>query len=592
MDFRRLFDIFQYQQARYPQKVALAHQEQDKWQVFSTETCIDQINQVSAGLLDLGLNKGDKIGLLFESGSAWFNFLDFGMLQIGVVSVPIHSNIRKEELAYILKDAEVKACITSSEDLYHKVAVLQDQLSSLKKIFCLEQIKKVPSWKDILKYPDAKHMARIYDLKSVIHEEDLATIIYTSGSSGTPKGVMLSHKNIVSNIKSTIALVPVNCDKRVISFLPISHIFERMVTFTYIAVGASVYYVNGIENVMKTLKEVKPNYFTSVPKLLERMYTNILERSNQMGRLRKAILHWSLNLGERYKGKRGMKPMYYFKLCMADILVYRQWRKALGGKVEGVVVGAAALQPKLGKLFSAAGIEIREGYGLTETSPVIAFNRFEPGGVKFGTVGIPIPGIRLKINEPNDNGEGEVMVKGPGVMLGYYNQPDLTKKVVTADGWFHTGDVGKIVYKRFLKITDRKKDIFKTSSGKYVAPQILESILNTSPYIELSFIVGFNKPYVAALIVPDFDRLKNWCELHNVHWTAPQYMALNPKVVKFMEEVVLDLNEQFSNTEKVKKFVILHEPWSVETGEITPTLKLKRYEILKKYKNEIEDLYS
>jgi len=537
------------------------------------------------------LSKGDKVGLLFESGSAYFNFLDFGMLQIGIVSVPIHANIRQGELTHILKDAEIQICITSSKILYEKVANLTDQVVSLKKIFCLEPIEKVPSWNDLIQHPANKHLTVFNDMKSLIHEEDIATIIYTSGTSGTPKGVVLSHKNIVSNIKSTISLAPVNCDKRVISFLPMSHIFERMVTFTYIAVGASVFYVDRIENVIPILKDVKPHYFTSVPKLLERIYDDILDKGEKMGKLKQRILHWSLQLGERYQDKRGRSLFYYLKLKLASILVYRKWRKALGGKVEGVMVGAAALQPKLGRLFSAAGIEIREGYGLTETSPVIAFNRFEPGGVQYGTVGIPIPGIRIKINKPNENEEGEVLVKGPGVMQGYYKKPELTRKVLTEDGWFHTGDVGKMVSKRFLKITDRKKDIFKTSSGKYVAPQVLERLLDSSPFIENSIIVGFNKPYVSALIVPDYERLKNWCEANNVHWTAPQFMAINPKVLKFMEEHIVSLGEELTNTEKVKKFVLLYEPWSVESGEITPTLKLKRPDIIKKYEKEIEDLY-
>ncbi len=591
MDFRRLFDIFQYQLARYPQKIALAHRAGSKWQRFSTQECIDEVNKVSAGLINLGLSKGDKVGLLFEAGSAYFNFLDFGMLQLGVVSVPIHSNIRKEELLHILHDAEIKICITSSKELYHKVDEFSTQINSLKKIFCLEKIDAAPSWDDLVSNLENKHIQVLQDMKSAIHEEDLATIIYTSGTTGKPKGVMLSHKNIVSNIKATIALVPVNCDKRVISFLPISHIFERMVTFTYIAVGASVYYVPRIDNVVKTLKEIKPHYFTSVPKLLERIYDDILDKGESMGAMGRRILHWALQIGERYKGKQGMRPLYYLKLSLANLLVYRKWRNALGGRVEGVVVGAAALQPKLGRLFSAAGIEIREGYGLTETSPVIAFNRFEPGGVRFGTVGIPIPGIRVKINKPDEKGEGEIIVKGPGVMLGYYKKAEETAEILTADGWFHTGDVGTFTHKRFLKITDRKKDIFKTSSGKYVAPQVLERRLNASPFIEQSFILGFNKPFVSALVVPDFDRLKRWCESHNVHWTAPQYMALNPKVVQFFEENMLTINEGLSSTEKVKKIAILHEPWTVEGGEYTPTLKLKRADIVKKYQKEIETLY-
>jgi len=591
MDFRKLFDIFQYQLARYPQKTALAHQEAGKWLRFSTEDCIQQINQVSAKFIELGLGKGDKVGLIFDASSAYFNFLDFGMLQLGIVSIPIHANIRAEELGYILKDAAIETCIVSTESLYQKLIQHQDSESPLKKIFCLASIEGVPSWKDLVQPLEKKHQDLLEKRKDSIQEEDLATIIYTSGTSGTPKGVMLSHQNIISNIKATIALVPVNCDKRVISFLPMSHIFERMVSLTYIAVGASLHYVNGIEQVGKVLRDVKPHYFTSVPKLLERIYEDILERGKQSGRLQSSILNWAIQLGERYEGKRGMGIFYALKLRVARLLVFSRWRYALGGKVEGVVVGAAALQPKLGRLFSAAGIEIREGYGLTETSPVISFNRFEPGGVRFGTVGIPIPGIRVKIQSPDEQGTGEILVKGPGVMLGYYKKAALTKQVLDEEGWFHTGDIGLFVHKRFLKITDRKKDIFKTSSGKYVAPRMIETKLNSSIYIEQSFVFGFNKPYVAALLLPDFDRLEQWCKQHKIHWTAPQYMALNPKVLQKIEKEVKAINEKLANTEKVKKFSLLYQPWTVATGELTPTLKLKRGSILKKYAKEIEELF-
>lgn len=591
MDFRRLFDIFQYQLIRYPQKIALAHQVAGEWIHFSTQDCIQDIERLSAGLLDAGVKKGDKVGLMFESGSAYFNLLDFAILKIGAISVPIHANIHRSDLEHILENASVKICITATKTSYEKVLVLKSSSSSLEQLFCIEPILNVPSWSDLLKDPGDEQRQILKNLEQAITENDLATIIYTSGTSGVPKGVMLSHKNMVSNIKATIALIPINCDKRVISFLPVSHVFERMVLFTYIAVGASIYYVDRVEAVSAMLKAIKPHYFASVPKLLERVYEGILDRKSALGRVQKSILNWALQIGERYEGARGMGLLYRLKLQLADLLVYRKWRQGMGGKVEGVVVGAAALQPKLGRLFSAAGIEIREGYGLTETAPVIAFNRFEPGGVRFGTVGIPIPGIQVKIDQPNETGAGEILVKGPGVMLGYYQKEGETAKVIDADGWFRTGDVGLFVHKRFLKITDRKKDIFKTSSGKYVAPGALEAILNTSPYIEQSFVIGFNRPYVSALLVPNYERLKDWCNAHKVHWTAPQYMALNPKVLKFMRQHVLDFNTQLINTEKIKNIVLLHEPWTVGSGELTPTLKLKRRDIVKKYNKQIEELY-
>ena len=591
MDFRRLFDLFPYQQAVYPQKVALAHRSGLKWQQFSTEECIKNINRVSAGLLDLGLIRNEKVALLFDQGNAFWNFLDIGMQQIGVIVVPIHAAIGEKELAYILKDAEVKFCITSSRELYEKVAKIEASILNLKKVFCLEKINNVPGWDALTAEPTDSHLEDFQGLKAAIHEDDLATIIYTSGSSGTPKGVMLSHKNIVSNIKATISLVPLNCDKRVISFLPLSHIFERMVTYSYIAAGASVYYIDKTTNLVEYAKEIRPHYFTSVPRFLEKFYIGIRERVAKMNRFKRSIFQWAIALGERFEGKKGISPFYFLKLKIADFLVFRSWRHALGNRVEGVVVGAAALQPRLGKLFSAAGIEIREGYGLTETSPVISFNRFEPGGVRFGTVGIPIPGVELKIKEPTDEGNGEILVRGPGVMLGYYNKPEKTAKVIDDEGWFHTGDVGKIVYKRFLKITDRKKDIFKTTTGKYISPQTIENNLNDSLFIEQSMIVGFNRPFVAALIVPVFSRLKQWCKENNVHWTAEQYMVINPKVVKHYESIIEKINENLTSQERIRKFILLHEDWSVENGEITPTLKLRRPYLLEKHQREIEELY-
>ena len=364
-----------------------------------------------------------------------------------------------------------------------------------------------------------------------------------------------------------------------------------MVSYSYIAAGASVYYVDKLPNFVDYAKEIRPHYFSSVPRFLEKFYSGILERAGTMNRLKKGILLWAIALGERYDGKKGIPLLYFLKLKIADLLVFTSWRIALGNRVEGIIVGAAALQPRLGRLFSAAGIEIREGYGLTETSPVISFNRFEPGGVRFGTVGIPIPGIELKINDPNEENEGEILVKGPGVMLGYYNKPELTAEVLDDEGWFHTGDVGKIVHKRFLKITDRKKDIFKTTTGKYVSPQTIENQLNNSSFIEQSMVVGFNRPFVAALVVPAFGLLKKWCEENNVHWTAPQYMVINPKVVQHFEQIFESINEGLVNREKIRKFTLLYEDWSVENGEITPTLKLRRPYLLEKHQAEIDEMY-
>ncbi len=589
MDFRRLFDLFNYQKDRYPQQAALVHKVNNKWKTFSTDDVINEINRLSAGLLDLGLKKGDKVAIITYIGRPEWNIVDFALQQIGVIVVPIHATCQVADLIYILNNSDAKFCFAGNQDLFAKIHKNLDQINNTLKLFTLDKVANSTHWTDIQTHPLETHEEQFHILRGTIHEDDIATIIYTSGTTGQPKGVMLSHKNIVSNIKSIISLVPINRNKRVLSFLPMSHIFERMVTYTYIAVGATIHYAEHIDKVTENLVEVKPHFFTCVPLLLERMYDRILNESSSSGGFKKRVLNWSLKLGERYESKRSIA--YRIQLLIADVLVYRKWRKALGGKVEGVVVGAAALQPKLGKLFSAAGIAIREGYGMTETSPVISFNRFEPGGVRFGTVGIPIPGIDLKIENSNEEGQGEIWVRGPGVMSGYYKNEAATNNVINEEGWFNTGDIGVIVHKRFLEITDRKKDIFKTSSGKYIAPQLIENLLRSSPFVEQCMAVGFNKSHVGALIIPNFEQLKHWCDENNVHWTAPQFMVINPKVVQMMEGIVNAINDKLKREEKIEKIHIHHELWTPESGEITPTLKLKRPFIKEKFKKEIAELF-
>ncbi len=592
MEYRRLFDILPYQLAKYPQKEALVMRRDRKWLPFSTKACLEMIDRVSAGLLKLGLKRGDTIGIITEGGSPQWNFIDFAAQQIGAIPVPIHAPVTMDEVRYILKDAAISFVLTGNKSLHEKILEADKSIGNLNNIYCLEKNVNKSHWDDLISEPEIKYLAEIEARKAAIHEDDLATIIYTSGTTGNPKGVMLSHKNIISNIKATIALVPVNCDKKVVSFLPLSHVFERMVTYTYMAVGASIYYSDSMDRIMDHLKDVKPHYFTSVPRILEKVYHGILDAANDKNRLQRKIIHWALRVGERYPDSNKVSLPYWFKLRLANIFVYRKWRSIMGNRVEGIIVGAAALQPQLASLFAAAGINVREGYGLTETSPVIAFNRFEPGGVRFGTVGIPIPSVDVKINDPDERGEGEIIVKGPNVMMGYFNQPDETKKVIDQNGWFHTGDVGTFVNKRFLQITGRKKDIFKTTTGKYVRPEMIADKLCHSPYFEHALVLGFNKPYVAALIVPDYVKLKDWCDVNNVHWTAPQFMAINPKVIQFVKDLIEEMNETLSPTEKVREFLLLHKEWSPATGELTATLKLKRPFIESQYQEEIEELFS
>ncbi len=591
MDFRRLFDILPYQQAKYPQKTALAGREGTRWQRYSTADCLSQIEQLSAGLLSLGLKQGDRVAIVAYISSPKWTFLDFAIQQVGLISVPVHATSKLADLEFILRDAACSCCFVSTSELYAKVKSVSDKLPQLKHIINFKKTPQTSCYDDLLQMPTANQLATFQTFKAAIHEDDLATIVYTSGTSGEPKGVMLSHKNIVSNIKSIIPLIPVNCDKRALSFLPPSHIFERMVTFTYMAVGASVYYAEKVDTLAEDLKSVKPHYFASVPRLLEKMYERILSKIESRNKLSQRIAHWAIRIGQQYTGQRRLSPWFWLKLQLADLLVYRHWRRALGGCVEGVVVGAAALQPQLGQLFSAAGIEVREGYGLTESSPVVAFNRFEPGGVHFGTVGIPLPGVEVRIHQPDEEGRGEIWVRGPNVMKGYYQLPELTAAAITEDGWLKTGDVGRFVFKRFLKITGRAKDIFKMSNGKFIAPQQLENNLRHSPYIDHCMVIGLNKPYLCALILPNFELIKKWCHNHQVHWTSPQFMVLNPKVMQLINVEVEKYSRHFQKAEKIKKVQLLFKEWAISSGELTPTLKLKRAEIGRKYEKEIDQLY-
>lgn len=592
MDFRRLFDLLPYQQVRFPNKTALAIRQHPGWKTYSTDECIEEVNRVSAGLLNLGLQRGDRVAIMTHGGSPQWLFLDLGMQQIGVIVVPIHGTVTRTELESILSDSGSRYCIVADRELYDLVESVRSNVLTLKGIFILEPAPDLPVWDHQATPPNDKHMEALQGLRAAIHEDDLATILYTSGTTGKPKGVMLSHRNIISNIKSVIPLIPVTCDKRVASVLPPSHIFERMVTYTYLAVGASIFFPGRSDHVLENMREIRPHYLTAVPRLLENFHDYLIGEALQRSKLRRRLLSWSTALGYRYRENNRHAPGYWLQLRLADVLVFRRWRRLLGGRVEGVVVGAAALQPRLAKLFSAAGIAVREGYGLTEAAPVIAFNRFEPGGFRFGTVGIPIPGVELRIDLKEGEETGEIQVKGPNIMLGYYQQEEETRQAFTEDGWLRTGDLGQIIDRRFLVLTGRKNELFKTSSGKFVAPQPIEQKLCSSPFISQALVTGANRPHPAALIIPQFDILRQWCDDNKVHWTAPQFMVLNPKVIGLFEEEIEQINQELASYQQVRKFKLLFEPWTIAEGLLTPTLKPRRNIILERYQPEIENLYS
>ncbi len=588
-DYTRLFDILPYQQARYPQEVCLAEKVTENGQKFykgySTAECIAIVNQLSKALLKLGVKPNDKIGLISPNRPQW-NFVDLATQQIGAINVPIYPTITESEYKFIFNDAEIIYCFVADEDLFKKISNIKSSVPSLKDIFTFNEVAGATNWKRLLEEVTDADLQQIDSIKATIKADDLATIIYTSGTTGNPKGVMLSHNNIVSNLKSTLSIQEIMVNgKRALSFLPLCHSFERMVVYTYLAVGMSVYYAENLETIGENLKEVKPHFFTTVPRLLEKVYEKIMEKGNALEGFRKKLFFWSIDLGLKFELNKNMGLWYDLQLAIARKLIFSKWKAALGGEVEALVSGAAALNAKLGTLFTAAGIPIIEGYGLTETSPVLTSNRLVEADRKLGTIGIAIPGVEIKIAE-----DGEILAKGPNIMKGYYKRPDLTAEVMDKDGWFHTGDIGEFDGK-FLKITDRKKELFKTSGGKYVAPQPIENKMKESPLIEQVMTIGNDRKFVSGLIVPSFVNLVEWCKNNNVEFNSHGELIKNPKVLEAIQKEVERINQDINHVEQIKKFTLLSAEWGTATGELTPTLKLKRKVILEKFKGEIEEMY-
>jgi len=590
-DFVRIFDILKYQKEKYPNRTALNFFIEGRWQAYSIQEIQDKVDHLSCWFINNGYLKGDKIILVPVMGNPEWMIIDFACQQVGIITVPVHPTSRAEEIDLILTETEAKLCITADSELYFKFTLVIEKTESKTLIHHLKQ--NVPGYfYPLHQQVSAAETIALDKLKKEIKEDDVLTILYTSGSSGVPKGVMLTHGNIVHNIKAILTLLPLEPSHKVLSFLPFSHILERATCYAYLAFGVSLYFGQNKETFAHDFKTVKPYFCTCVPRVLEKMYDFMQEQLLHKNFIKKNTIKWALAVGKQYGSKHKVVILFAIKLIVARILVLRLWRKKLGGRIRYMAVGAASLQPEIGRLFTAAGIQVVEGYGMTETAPLISINRFEPGLNRFGTVGLIIPGIEVKIDEPNEEHEGEILVKGPNVMQGYFKKPDLTKEVFTNDGWLRTGDIGKFVHQRFLKITDRKKDIFKTSSGKYIAPLPLQNHFAKSPFIERCLIIGFQRPYVTALIVPHFEMLEAWCKRENIHWTSPQYMVHNIKVrAKFHGEVSM-LNDGLPNFERVKDFVICHQEWSTENGEITATLKPVRKTLMDHYAKEIEKMYS
>lgn len=592
-DFTRLFDIIYFQNEKYPKPDAFTGKENGQWRKYSTGEMVDLVNQVSCSLLKLGVTPGDKIAMVANNRPEW-NIMDLGMLQVGAINVPIYATITEQEYKFIFNDAQIKYAFVSDKKLFDKIVNIMNDTPSLLGIYTFDLVEDAKNLGDLLAIGDKNDQNKVEEIKASIQPESLATIIYTSGTTGNPKGVMLSHHNIVSNIKDVWDILPVDHTKHVLSFLPLCHIFERMVVYIYMARGTSVYYAESMDTIAVDLKDVKPNFFTTVPRLLEKVYIRLEGAGATLEGWKKNLYASALAFAKEYDNSRPLGLMDGIKKTVFDKLIYSKWREALGGNCEGVCSGSAALNPMLTRVFTCAGIPVMEGYGQTETSPVITVNPIDK--ICVGTVGPVIKDVEVKLEQHPGMapGEGEILVKGPNVMMGYYKRPDLTADTME-DGWLKTGDVGAWVeYKgnKYLKITDRVKELFKTSGGKYVAPQQIENVMKEIPYIEQLMVVGEGRNFVSALIVPNFLSLADWCMKNHVNAKSPEEMVKNPEVLKMFRAAIDEKNKNFGHWETIKKFELMPKEWSIDTGELTPSLKVKRKIVNEKYKDMIERIYA
>lgn len=580
MTIKRLFDIPYRALEKFPKEDMFVTKHQGEWEKTSTQKFINQGNKISRGLLKLGIKPGDKIALITSNSRTEWAIMDFGISQIGVVSVPVYPSISSEDYEFIFSNAEIKYCFVSDKDLLAKVMTIKHNVPSLQGIFTFDPIKGAANWKEIIDLgEDDSTQIEVEDLSKSINTEDLATLIYTSGTTGKPKGVMLTHENIVSNVLGSLSRIPRRKnldykDTRILSFLPICHIFERMLFYLFQYNGFSIYFAESIEKMGENVKEVKPHYMTVVPRLVEKVYDKIYHTGSTAGGLKSKIFFWALDLISK---KKEVTAPSGLKEIIADKLVFKKWRDGLGGELVTLVSGSAALSPRLNLLFQNAGIPILEGYGLTETSPVISVNSF--GKMKVGTVGHPLDNLKVVIQE-----DGEITVKGPSVFKGYFNNEQQTKESFTNDGFFRTGDIGHLDNEGFLQITDRKKEMFKTSGGKYIAPQIIENLAKSSKFIEQIMVVGDGEKMPCALIQPDFEFAKSWAMRNNISiGTSLLEIASSKELKERIEKEISNINEHLGNWEKIKKIELTPEIWTIESGLVTPTLKLKRKAIKERF---------
>ena len=589
VNITRLFDFPYYQLEKFNSiPDALVTKQNGVWNKTSTEEYIAQSNTISRALIKMGIQKNDKIAIISSNNRTEWHIMDIGVLQTGAQTVPIYPTIGEEDYEYILNHSGSSYCFVSDIEVYNKVKNIQANVPALKEVYSFNEIEGCENWTSLLTLgADTSNQDVVEDRKNNVTTQDLATIIYTSGTTGKPKGVMLSHQNIVSNVLNSAPRIPFEPGKNTaLSFLPICHIFERMILYLYQYYGVSVYFGESIEKISDNIKEVRPNVITAVPRLLEKVYDKIYAKGAELTGIKKALFFWAINLGLRYEPYGANGFWYELQLKIARKLIFSKWKEGLGGNLDLMVSGSAALQPRLTRVFAAAEIPVMEGYGLTETSPVISVNDMRNKGFKIGTVGKLINGVEVKIAE-----DGEILCKGPNVMIGYYKDEEKTKEAL-ANGYFHTGDIGNIDAEGFLKITDRKKEMFKTSGGKYIAPQLIENTMKQSRFIEQIMVIGDGEKMPAAFIQPSFEFIKEWEKLHGIEvGKTNQEIISNPKVIARIQEEVDHLNAKFGNWEKIKRFELTPDVWSIDGGQLTPTLKLRRKIVLEMYKPLYEKIY-
>jgi len=584
MEIKRTFDFLDNALEKFPKDDAFSVKRNGKWDKYSTKYVKEKADLFSLGLIELGFQKGEKIATVSNNRPEW-NIVDFGMEQIGVVHVPIYPTIGETEYKHVLSHSDSKMLIVSSKERYDFINPIASKIQNIEKVYSFDTFKGVSSFEEIIKLGEKnkeKHSETLKKMRDAVDENDLSSIIYTSGTTGLSKGVMMTHKNFVSNVIDSSVAVPKDAELG-ISFLPLNHVFERMINYLYIYLGISTYYAENMETLVENIQEVKPHLFAAVPRIFEKLYDKIYSTGLALSGIKKAIFFWALKLGEKYDETKNMGAFYRFKLNIANKLVFVKWREVLGNNLKVVVSGGAALQPRLARVFGAAQIPLLEGYGLSETAPVIAVNR--QGEVKAGTVGLLLDTAEVKIAD-----DGEILFKGPNLMPGYYKDPEKTKEAIDKDGWFHTGDTGELDG-RILKITGRTKEIFKLSTGKYVAPELVENKMKESPFIEQMMVVGEGEKYTAAIVCPAFEHLHGWSAIHHIEYRNNYELITNKKVIEKYEQEIEKFNARLDKSMKVKKFSLVCEEWTPETGELSPTLKLKRKILVKKYKTKLDFLY-